>query len=128
MFIRFVTDQLDADTDQPMGIFGAAYRLLDDDQIPDYSRTEIRTTLNWFKTHLPIPERFARSRRPHRQDDGLCWFKSQAKDCMRQIRYLVMLVSEHDINVRELLTDTPGYLIYEDESQVVARPFSSTPR
>lgn len=39
-----------------------------------------------------------------------------------------MLVSEHDVVVRELFTDTPGYLIYEDDSQVVAQPFSSTPR
>jgi hypothetical protein len=128
MFIRFVTDQLDADTDKPLGIFGAAYELLNDDKLPDYSRTEIRTTLNWFKTNLPIPERFVRSRKPHRTDDGICWFKTQATDCMRKIRYLVILVSEHNIAVRELITDTPGYMIYEDESQVVAKPFSSTPR
>ncbi|WP_404308189.1 hypothetical protein [Neorhodopirellula lusitana] len=128
MFIRFVTDQLDADTDQPLGIFGAAYRLLEDDQVPDYSRTEIRTTLNWFKTNLPIPDRFARSRKPHRQDNGICWFKTRATDCMRHIRYLAQLVAEHDIIVRELLTDAPGYMIYEDDSQVVAQPFSSTPQ
>ncbi len=128
MFIRFVTDQLDHDTNEPLGIFGAAYRLLDDAQIPDYSRAEIRSTLNWFKTHLPIPDRFVRSRKPHREDNGICWFKTQAGDCMRHIRYLVVLVSEHDIAVRELITETPGYMIYEDDSQVVAQPFSSTPR
>ena len=128
MFIRFVTDQLDAHTDQPLGVFGAAYRLLEEDEIPDYSRTEIRTTLNWFKANLPIPERFARSRKPHRQDNGICWFKTHANGCMREIRYLAQLVAEHDITVRELLTDTPGYMIYEDDSQVVAQPFSSTPQ
>lgn len=128
MFIRFVTDQPDADTDQPLGIFGAAYRLLDDERLPDYSRSEIRTTLNWFKVNLSVPDRFVRSRKPHRQDDGICWFKTQATESMRHIRYLVLLVSEHDVSVRELITDTPGYVIYEDESQVVARPFASTPR
>lgn len=128
MFIRFVTDQLDTDTGQPMGVFGAAYQLLDDDQLPDHSRAEIRSTLNWFKTNLPIPDRFARSRKPNRQDNGICWFKTQATECMHNIRYLLMLVSEHDVVVRELFTDTPGYLIYEDDSQVVAQPFSSTPR
>lgn len=128
MFIRFVTDQLDAETGQPMGVFGAAYQLLEGDLLPDYSRAEICLTLTWFKTNLPIPDRFSRSRKPHRQDNGICWFKTQATECMRNIRYLVLLVSEHDVVVRELLTDTPGYMIYEDDSQVVAQPFSSTPR
>jgi hypothetical protein len=128
MFIRFVTDQADGDTNQPLGIFAAAYRLLDDDRVPDFSRSEIRKTLDWFKVHLPIPDRFVLSRKPHRQDDGICWFKTDATECMRYIRYLVLLVSEHDIMIRELLTDTPGYKIYEDDSQIVARPFASTPR
>lgn len=126
--MRFVTDQLDPETEQPMGIFGAAYQLLDDERTPDYSRTEIRTTLSWFKTNLPIPARFARSRRPHRKDNGVCWFKTNATECMRHVRYLVSLVSEQDVMVRELQTDNPGYIIYEDDSQVVAQPFSSTPR
>ncbi len=47
---------------------------------------------------------------------------------MTHIRYLVQLVTEHDIAVRELRTDKPGYLIYEDDSQVVAEPFSGTPQ
>lgn len=123
-----MTDLLDPDTGQPRGIFGAAYQLLDDDRLAEHSRAEIRLTLNWFKTNLPIPDRFARSRKPHRQDNGVCWFKTEATDCMRNIRYLVLLVSEHNVVVRELLTDNPGYMIYEDDSQVVAQPFSSTPR
>ncbi|MDM4019642.1 hypothetical protein, partial [Roseiconus lacunae] len=65
MFIRFVTDQLDADTGLPKGVFGAAYLLLDDNRVPEYSRSEIRNTLDWFKANLPIPDRFVRSRKPH---------------------------------------------------------------
>ena len=128
MFIRFVTDQYDPNTGQPMGIFAAAYWLLENDRIPDYSRAEIRKTLDWFKTNLPIPDRFVRSRKPHRRDNGVCWFKTHASECMRHVRYLALLVSEHDIAVRELLTDTPGYMIYEDDAQVVTQPFSSTPQ
>jgi hypothetical protein len=128
MYIRFVTDQLDPDTNAPVGIFAAAYRLLDQGHITEYQRAEIRATLDWFKANLPVPDRFVRSRKPDREDKGVCWFKTEAVDCMRQIRYLVVLVQEHDIVVRELMTDVPGYMIYEDDSQVVAEPFSSTPR
>lgn len=128
MFIRFVTNQLDIDNDEALGIFGASYSLLENDAIPDYMKAEIRETLNWFKRNLLIPDRFVRSRKPHREDNGICWFKADATDCMHHIRYLVLLVSEHDIQVRELRTESPGYIIYEDEAQVVAKPFASTPR
>ncbi len=128
MFIRFVTVQLDADTDAPSGVFAAAYRLLRDETTPDYLRLEIRSTLDWFVKNLPIPDRFCRSRKPHREDNGICWFKTDAADSMTHVRYLVHLVSECDVVVRELTTDKPGYTIYEDESQLVAQPFASTPR
>jgi hypothetical protein len=128
MFIRYVTDRRDEDTNAPAGVFTAAYRLLEDPGAPDYLRDEIRTTLDWFKRNLPIPARFARSRRPHRDDKGVCWFKTEASDCMHHIRYLAYLVAEQGVVVRELSTDNPGYRIYEDDSQVVAEPFSSTPR
>jgi hypothetical protein len=128
MFIRFVTDRLDDDTSKPLGIFAVAYDLLEDDTLADFERTEIQQTINWFKSNLPIPDRFVRSRKPHREDKGICWLKSSATECMTHIRYLVHLVSDHDIVVRELTTDKPGYVIYEDDSQVVAEPFSTTPQ
>ena len=128
MFIRFVTDRLDDDTGVPSGVFAVAYTILDGAEIDDYYRNEIRKTLVWFTSNLPIPARFKRSRKPNRQDRGICWFKSEATECMANVRYLVHLVREQDIVVRELMTDTPGYMIYEDDFQVVAEPFSSTPR
>lgn len=128
MFIRFVTDRLDEDTGAPSGVFAVAYQLLRSDEVDDYYRTEIRTSLDWFESHLPIPARFRRSRRPNRQDRGICWFKTEASECMGNVRYLVQLVQEQDIAVREVMTDTPGYRIYEDDCQIVAEPFSSTPR
>ena len=73
MFIRFVTDQLDDDTCRPLGVFSVAYDLLEQDTLADFQRAEIQQTINWFKSNLPIPDRFARSRRPHREDKGTCW-------------------------------------------------------
>ncbi len=128
MFIRFVTGQLDEDTSKPRGIFAAAYELLENGALAESERAEIRRTIDWFKSNLPIPGRFVRSRKPHREDNGLCWFKCSATECMSHIRYLVQLVTDHDVVVRDLTTDKPGYLIYEDDSQVVAKLFSSTPQ
>lgn len=128
MYVRFVTDRLDDDTREPVGVFAVAYELVDDVSVPEYLRTEMRKTLDWFKSNLPVPDQFARSRRPHRLDKGICWFKSSATECMSHVRYLVHLVSEEHVIVRELVTEVPGYAIYEDDFQVVAEPFATTPK
>ena len=128
MYIRFTTSLQDDENGQPLGIFSAAYHLLDNEAIEDYQWQEIRTTLDWFNDYLEAPLTFRRTANYNRQDTGVCWFKPSAKACMSQVRYLAHLVSEHDIEVRELKTDNPGYLIWEDYQQVVAEPFATTPR
>ena len=128
MFIRFVACDPNRDPDRPAGVFGAAYDILHYETGPKYLRDELRQTLDWFVTNLPIPDRFARSRRPHRSDDGICWFKMDSVACITHVRYLAYLVDECGIPVRELTTTMPGYVIYEDEAQLVAAPFATTPR
>ena len=128
MFVRFVTDRLHEDTGIPSGVFTVAYEILDGIEIDEYFRIEIRKTLDWFASNLPKPARLQRSRKLQQPGRGICWFKSEATECMANIRYLVDLIHEQDIVVREVITDTPGYMVYEDDFQIVAEPFSSTPR
>ena len=126
--LRFIASDPDRDPDRPVGVFGAAYDILRRNESPTYLQDEIRTTLDWFVRELPIPDRFVKSRKPHRADTGLCWFKADSVDCIRNVRYLVHLVTECGIPVREVRTDSPGYVIYEDDHQVVAKPTADTPR
>lgn len=128
IFLRFIASDPERESDRPEGIFAAAYDILHRDASPRYLQDEIHETLDWFAVELPIPDRFVRSRRPHRADNGLCWFKMDSGDCIRNVRYLVHLVTECGIPVREIQTDEPGYVIYEDDHQIVAQPFSATPR
>jgi hypothetical protein len=126
MFIRFTTDQLDDDTAMPVGIFTVAYRLIECPCLTQYQLAEIENVLQWFRVELPIPSKFSRSIKRRCDDRGICWFKSSASICIQNARYLAYLVSEHDVVVNELSTKIPGYLVYEDEFQVVAEPFSNT--
>ncbi|WP_146458585.1 hypothetical protein [Rubripirellula tenax] len=128
MFIRFVACDPNREPGRPEGVFGAAYDILEHETGPKYLHDELRSTLDWFVTNLPIPDRFALSRRPHRSDDGICWFKMESVDCVARVRYLAYLVAECGIPVRQLTTATPGYVIYEDDFQLVAAPFATTPR
>ncbi|TWT51305.1 hypothetical protein Pla22_40820 [Rubripirellula amarantea] len=126
--LRYVAADPERESDRPEGVFAAAYDILHRDVSPAYLQAEIRKTLDWFVRELPIPDRFVSSRKAHRADTGLCWFKSDSVDCIRNVRYLVHLVVECGIPVREIRTNSPGYVIYEDDHQVVAKPTADTPR
>lgn len=127
-YLRFIAMDPDREDGRPEGVFGAAYDLLERAVAPSYLLVEIRRILDWFVDELPIPDRFTRTRRPHRADTGLCWFKSNSENCVRNIRYLVFLVTECGVPVREVRTAKPGYVFYEDDHQVVAHPVAETQR
>lgn len=37
---------------------------------------------------------------------------------------MVYILEQHNVYVRVLKTDRPGYIVYEDQHQVVAEPFA----
>lgn len=78
----------------------------------------------WFNEHLEKPTRFRRSRYPRGEDKGVCWFKASAKEHIAKIYEIVYLLREHEMQVRVSKSRRPGYVVYEDEHQIVAEPFS----
>jgi YD repeat-containing protein len=50
-------------------------------------------------------------------------FKQSATDHIHMARELAALLDAHDIRTEMLTTDRPGYVVYEDEYQVLAEPF-----
>lgn len=126
MFVRFSTNQVDTDTGQPVGVFTVAYRLLDGHEMQQYEAAEVRSILDWFKAQLPIPDRFSRSKNNCVDGVAVCWFKPNAVQCISNARYLAQLISQYDVVTTELTTVRPGYIVYSDQFQVVAEPYSDT--
>jgi hypothetical protein len=54
---------------------------------------------------------------------GSCWFKTGAGEHISRIWEMVQIVERNGIYVKKIRTDKPGYVIYEDEWQLVAEPF-----
>jgi hypothetical protein len=70
--------------------------------------------------HFVIPERSKTSGYHH-------GFLRGATDHIGLAREVVELLRQHDVVVETILTDRPGFLVYEDDFQIVAEPFSETP-
>ena len=124
--VRFVIAELDPDSRQPTGVFQAAYRLRRSSSIPPQTRQDLKEHIEWFKLHLPEPERFVLTRSKgfyRRKPVAVSWFKAEATEFIARAETLGRIVEAHGFPVQRLTTTHPGYVVYEDAYQVVALPF-----
>ena len=60
----------------------------------------------------------------HRATKGISWFKPTASEQIKRMHGLVAILEEFGHHVTMIKVRNPGYIVYEDDYQVVAEPFS----
>jgi hypothetical protein len=108
------------------GIFKAAFELRDAPETPQWKSERIEALMDWFRKNLRRPDRFTSSKSKgayRRNARGMSWFKDNAHDHLNRIREVQQLLADDGIVVLVRTTDRPGYIVYEDDFQVVAEPF-----
>jgi hypothetical protein len=126
MFIRFVVHQLDCSSGKRRGALQAAYRLQGSELVAAHDAHRLAAALSWFDEKLKRPTRLTRSRRPHRESQAICWFKRDATEHLATMRDLQFILETYGTRVEMITSRRPGYIVYEDEFQVAAYPFSDT--
>jgi hypothetical protein len=124
--VRFVLPLAHPDTGVEQGIFGAAYRLRDKILAPVHDRDQLEDLLSWFTANLPIPERFNRTKSKgyyRKKTAGVSWLKPTALEHIAKMHALVVILEKNGHQVYQVTTDRPGYVVFEDDYQVVAEPF-----
>jgi len=126
-YLRFVVASKNRDSGVREGLFQVAGRLAKSGTLSVHDQARIDDLREWFGDHLGVPDRFTRTRNAaHKKTRGVSWFKDTAHELVRRMRELSSILHEHGVTVEVLETLRPGYVIYEDEVQVVAEPFSDT--
>lgn len=118
-YIRFVVGRKDEDSQVEQGIFQAAALALESDHIVGTDADELHELRAWFSSNLERPTSFGRDK----LSLGICWFKAEATGHISRIWNMVRILERNGIYVKKIKTDKPGYLVYEDEWQLVAEPF-----
>jgi hypothetical protein len=73
----------------------------------------------WFSENLEKPTSFGRDKLRL----GISWFKTGSTEHISRIWEMVHILERNGIYVKKIRTDRPGYVIYEDDWQLVAEPF-----
>ena|ERR1700731_191665 len=128
MFLRFVTAELHDESHQEFGIFHAAGKLRDSGSLSQAEETLLQGVRDWFNINLEKPKRFTSAKPPYyrKRQNGISWFKDSAGKHIGKMQELVALLKHHDVPVRMMKTKRPGYVVYEDEFQIVAVPFADS--
>src|ERR1019366_3724354 len=77
------------------------------------------TCTNRRDSRLRSPHTTGRGRTESRGSDS-------AQERIGKMREMVALLEHHDVSVRMIKTTRPGYVVYEDEFQIVAVPFADS--
>ena len=128
-FLRFLVSSINEASGVEDGLFGAAYSLRDDRSLSAAEHSKLEEHLAWFRENLAIPERFNRTRSKgyyRRATKGISWFRDTADEHLARMHELKRIVEANGYIVSVIKEDRVGYVIYEDEDQVVAEPFKDT--
>jgi hypothetical protein len=106
------------------GVFVAAYDLYYNSRLPDYETEQLRALFDWFNLNLERPARFSRSRRYGGAGRAVCWFKPTANAHLSKIHEMIFILENNGVLIRMIKANKVGYVVYEDEHQIVAEPFS----
>jgi hypothetical protein len=117
MYLRLVVMQRDQCSLCRRGVFLPAYDLLESDALSPAESDRLGELIDWYERHLPLPDR------TKLEPMAIFWFKANAVNFIRRIWELVTFLEEYDHHVEFLRTSKPGYISYEDDFQVGARPF-----
>ncbi len=111
------------------GIFVRAHEVLYNEcgDIPGYHQENMETYIDWFRKNLKKPSKLNSSTSKgayRRQTKGVSWFKDNALEHIGKVRDIVAILEDCGYAVTERSTTKPGRIVYEDDYQIVAEPFS----
>jgi hypothetical protein len=118
-YIRFVVGRIDEDSHVEQGIFQEMARAIEHKTITGADAEYLNALREWFSDNLEKPTSFGRGK----HNLGICWFKLDATSHITAIWRMIKILERHGIFIKKIKTDRPGYIVYEDDWQVVAEPF-----
>lgn len=123
MYVRFVIDELDEDSNQRTGVFQAIRLMKKEDCFCSYELDYIEEVMNWFDENLESPFDYLNKHRLRKSGVSISWFKETAHEHIEKVREFVHILENNGVVVDMIVTNNPGKIIYSDEFQIFANPY-----
>ena len=126
MYLRFVVPDIDEDSGRELGVFHGLKNLREQGKLSQHEEDEHDLIRDWFNANLERPTRFTASKPPfyRKKNKAISWFKDTAHEHLAKVRSLMAILQNHGVHVRMVKSNRVGYIVYEDEFQIVAEPFT----
>lgn len=125
-YIRFIIEERDDGSNENKGLFMAMDDLREKNDLYDWESAQEKEIYQWFKKHLKVPEIQSGEGNHNAKPKAISWFKDSAKEHIEKIRQYAQMLAAHDYPIKQLITEQPGKVLYEDEYQIAAIPFNNT--
>ena len=116
-YLRFVVQQRRGTW---IGLFQSSDLLDSTTDLPASVRSQVRVTFKWFSQHLSFPGRLP--------PNAVCWFRADAVECIQRLRVLIEAYRMAGHAILMQATQVPGRVVYQDDIQVAAVPYSDRHR
>ena len=126
MYIRFETADLDRLTGKRLGLLSVAWWHVKHGEMAEQDRAGVKELLDWFSDRLGEPDKFSCSSKPRAFCDGISWFKDTAEAHIRKGFELAHALRDY-ADVEVVRSENPGYVLFEDDFQVVVQAFREEP-
>ena len=115
MFVRFVVPYRHPGSEPQRSVLAELHRLEEEGELLSHEADRFRESENWLARHLP---------RADAPEEAVRWLRVTASEPVSCMRALAAILETRGIPVQEMLTNNPGEIVYEDDHQVAAVPFS----
>jgi hypothetical protein len=105
-----------------LGVFATVNTLSRQGRLTPEQEAFRRAMNDWFDAHLPLPTEANPDLYADAHPRSAAWFKHTATAHLAQVPGYLRVLEAHGIEWREIVTDNPGTILYEDAFQVVAIP------
>ncbi len=114
-YVRFVVHQKIGDEARRLGLFSAAYHLLDEGELFRHDRVRLVELLGWFKAELPVP--------PSGEIPSQAIFSyTNLGPFSQRMWELAQLLKEHGFTIELITAGFVGRIVYSDKYQLAALP------
>ena len=129
--LRFVVHRPHWRSGLRAGLFQAMDEMLESQD--HHLHVAVKEISLWFDANLPSP--FSDEQKQNEpiwkvdpSSRAISWIKAEANEHVSKLYQLKALIEEAGWAVEELRTMRPGVILYEDDFQIVAKPYAETPR